>query len=229
MKSYNRVEDNKNQEEESAAVANFANKYGEWWDRQCRDYFQAPHLRLEKDEKIKLPDGVVCYHGGTKNIPPMAGAYPFIPIYGAGLVRLLSVALKHAKSSQELMGEPYQYGSPKTFMDAGCGPGFTLDVAELVGFKDNEGVELNDFHAQYGRDKGKKIHTANMLDFDYRKFSVVYSYVPLNPFKPFTDKVMSEAPVGAVFVWCGGTSPPDQGEYEVVYNRSGIVVKKVAM
>ncbi len=196
-------------------------------DKKTRSYMNLPHLKGGPDEEFMGRKGV-----NHKNIPPMPEAYPYVPMYTENLVRMLVFARKHAKCEAELnngtVGPP-NYSRVFSFMDAGCGPGYTLDIAEAVGFDRREGVELNPAHAEFARSEGRTVHTGDMLTFDFSPYSVVYSYVPIRPFNRFTDRLAKEAKVGTLFVLCGGFSLPNEGQFEVIYNKSGMIVRKTGV
>ena len=219
--------------DEALINKSFISTYSSSWDNKCRAYDKLPHLTPAEGEIVKVPPGYINTRSlsPTKNVPPIEGAYPFIPMYGFMLVQLLTVARKYAKVTPNNTWHQHL-----SFIDAGCGPGFTLEMAEHVGFDKCEGVELNDTHIEFGRKKGLTIHKKNIMDFDYTPFHVVYSYIPFVPFKTFTDKVMKEAKIGTIFVLVGNTTPPDEGKYETVYSTTdsqilmgtcGIVIRKV--
>ncbi len=159
-----------------------------------------------------------------QNNPPLADSpicYHYIPVKTANLFHLLLVARKFFKSpSGKDLANSYNYNDC-SFVDAGCGPGFTLELAKMIGFEKQVGVELNPVHAEYGRKNGYTIHNEDILKFDFREFDVVYSYVPIRPFELFTDRVLKEAKVGTIFIFCGGFEFPQKGKYEVLYESPG--------
>ncbi len=216
----------------------FIDHIGHIWEHNCKKYYDEPHLQVTKEE-IEL-NGFDQYDGFghgyykiNKNISPRNEnssfkphkTFPFMPMGGPNLVKLLYAASRARR-----------YRSENNFIDAGAGPGFVLELAKMIGFNDCQGVELNPVHVEYEIKKQLNIHLSDMMEFDYKPFSVIYSYIPFRPFNLFTDKVMQEAEVGTIFIWCGGSfKMPERGEYVKIYGKAhehyekdGIVIKKVA-
>ncbi len=153
--------------------------------------------------------------------PLRKGQYGYIPVKGYDFMFLLAVAMKATKG--------------KKFIDAGCGPGFTLKMAKACGLE-AEGVEINPKHVKYAINQKLKVHAADMNKFDFRPYDIVYSYVPLmgGAFGKWSEEVSFEAKPGTVFIAPTFTAAwvlPKNGKFETVYQDDkvpGTIIKKIA-
>jgi SAM-dependent methyltransferase len=140
---------------------------------------------------------------GKHNGPPAYQCCPYVAMYASEFARMSELALRACEGD-------------KSFIDAGCGPGFTLELAKAVGFKTVDGVELHKYHSVFAEKRGHKIHKVDMREFDYTPYSVIYSYVPIPAFDEWTRKVAQAARVGTVFVSRTGWSVPFQDQFQMI-------------
>lgn len=93
-----------------------------------------------------------------------------------------------------------------SFVDAGCGNGWVVEVAKNLGYK-AFGVEIEDknvdaIHHLFPDLKNNIIH-GDILDISYKDFDVVYFYCPIHNLElqnKFTIKVLKEVKVGSYII-----------------------------
>lgn len=125
-----------------------------------------------------------------KKAVPRRLRYPFIPLSIEIVLRDLMFLKKK-----------FQYGA--TFIDAGCGIGWVVNLAKACGFNAT-GVEIEPENV----DIAKKVFNADVrqgdiLEWDFSKYDIIYYYWPIideKLQKKFENHVEDQMKVGAVLV-----------------------------
>lgn len=119
-------------------------------------------------------------------------SFGFVPVKAFDFMVLAQVAYDYFKKTNKTQ--------PK-FVDAGCGPGFTLKMAEQIGYE-AEGVENNTKHIEFAKRSNLTIHQGDITKYDFTPYDVFYAYVPLlkETFGNWTEKVLKAAKPDTIFI-----------------------------
>lgn len=149
-----------------------------------------------------------CYNinGKKKNPKSMEDSYKFVPASTQRIVTTLTLAYKYLRK------KTYDRYEAIKFLDAGCGVGNTMLLAQIIGFR-SYGLELNPTlikQAKQFNPVAKNILYRNIITYkDYGKYDVIYYYVPIMSYpkeRKFEEHVEDTMKVGAVIVPFGKVS-----------------------
>jgi len=128
-------------------------------------------------------------------------SYPFIPHTFLDIYYVLERIEKYFYDKN--------LGHPPTFLDAGCGVGNIMLIADAVGFEAS-GIDLNPDLIEMAHHLLHNIHPEPVLDIadilsynKYNTFDVIYYFHPLrngDMERVFEKKVEKEAKVGAIII-----------------------------
>ena len=134
------------------------------------------------------------------------GSYGFVPTKGALLEvsRAMEFVLAYLT---EKMGRPNF-----SFLDAGCGAGNILLIANAIGFNELYGIELDDKTVKIANDllscaidnSRFKIIKANLTKYSkYKNYDVIYYYQPMKHLSKFLDLLRKNVKVGTIIITNG--------------------------
>jgi len=166
---------------------------------------------LEEDRRVllNLSSALISFFETSvtpksKQIAKKNGCHYFIPSSILDSIYWLKLVKQHLKKKDIL--------EPK-FLDAGCGIGNIILLANQLGF-DADGIEIDNRNLRIGKAiasrqnywslNGIKITKGNILTFKhYSKYDVIYFYCPLSDHVKeveFENKITDEIKVGAVII-----------------------------
>ncbi len=95
--------------------------------------------------------------------------YPYIPTYTARLELILKKIIADNKNL-----------SKKSFIDIGCGFPAIPIIMDILGCKQNKGLEYSELYIQLLANQYKKyMIQGDLLTYDFKDFDILYSYNPI--------------------------------------------------
>jgi SAM-dependent methyltransferase len=182
-------------------------------------------LRLVRREASILRRVVGEYHYYFRNLlqrkhrDMIRGCHEFIPMDPRSLVFRFIAIDEYIKSRDGIDNVDYclDYDKrPIKFLDAGCGMGNILLIAEALNWQPS-GVEIDPKYVKIARDvlgsrdsyfpKRANVHMGDLLKYTgYRKFDVIYYWSPMydhDMLKRFTERLGNMMKIGAIVLPCG--------------------------
>ena len=168
-----------------------------------------------------IGDYVDRYISGTTNQGQPRGCYDFVPFCNGSLVDTLLKIMRYHKAY-------HPSHRPLRFIDAGCGIGTKVIIAEAMGCV-AEGLEISKKLIEDGKKlfqfngRHPRILQGDIRNHEYSKYDIIYFYCPLSnkrQEKIFEELVWKQAKVGTYVIAYGLDIYPSDQKFIELASRS---------